>query len=156
MDAFFVAIEATPIAEALRHARWGYAVVNAAHILGFCLLVGAIIPLNLRLLGVWRDISRRSLIRVLAPVAAAGLALAVAAGLLLFSVRAREYAGTEIFQAKLLFVMAGTAAALAMHCVHGFLLDWASDSRLRRHALLSVTCWIGALICGRLVAFSGS
>jgi hypothetical protein len=59
------------------------------HVFGMALLVGAILPLDLRLLGCWPGVSRSALIRVLAPVAATGLVIAVAAGILLFSVRAR-------------------------------------------------------------------
>jgi hypothetical protein len=153
LDAFLATVESTAVAETLRQARWGYAALNATHILGICLVVGAILPLDLRLLGVWRSVPRANLVRVLAPVAVFGLALAVAAGLLLFSIRARQYAGTDIFQLKMAFVVTGTVAALVMHRANGFLLEDASDRRLAWHAILSMACWLGALICGRLIAF---
>ncbi|MCF8478182.1 MAG: hypothetical protein K9G60_14230, partial [Pseudolabrys sp.] len=44
--------ELAPVA-ALRSSRWSYAAVNTAHIAGLALLVGAIVPLDLRLMG-WR------------------------------------------------------------------------------------------------------
>ena len=66
--------------------RWGYAAVNTLHILGIALLVGSIIPFNLHVLGLWRNVPRIMLARVLVPVAATGLVLAVIAGSLLFSV----------------------------------------------------------------------
>jgi hypothetical protein len=155
MEAFLAGIESTAVAEYLRHARWGYAAVNAAHIAGIALLVGAVVPLDLRLLGLWRGVPRESLVRVLVPVAAVGLAIAVAAGLLLFSVRSRHYAGIGFLQAKLFLVLTGAAAALMLHAAHGFLLESASSARLRAHAILSLVCWLGALLCGRLIAFSG-
>ena len=83
MEAFFAALEATAPAEYLRASRWGYAAVNGAHILGIALLVGAILPLNLRLLGFWPSIPRANLLRVLVPISAMGLALAVLTGSLL-------------------------------------------------------------------------
>src|SRR3546814_3819020 len=43
-----------PVA-ALRASRWVYPLVNTAHIAGIALLFGAIAPLDLRLLGAWRD-----------------------------------------------------------------------------------------------------
>jgi len=88
MEAFLAAVEATAAAQYLRASRWGYAAVSGAHILGIALLVGAILPLNLRLLGFWRSIPRANLLRVLVPVAATGLVLAVFTGPLLFSVGA--------------------------------------------------------------------
>ena len=155
METFLGAIEATGIAQFLRTSRWGYASVNAAHILGIALLVGAIIPLQLRFLGLWPSVSRPMLVRVLAPVAATGLALAIIAGSLLFAVRAREYAAIDFLQVKLILVVIGTLSAVALHRTHGFLLETASEKRLRWHAVLSITCWIGALVCGRLIAFAG-
>lgn len=155
MEALLATLEGTAVAGTLRVSRWGYAAVNAAHIFGIALLVGAIIPLNLRIFGLWRNVPRQSLVRVLVPVAATGLALAVIAGLLLFSVRAREYAGVGFLQIKLALVAIGTLSALALHHAHGRLLENASDTRLIGHAIISMICWPGALICGRLIAFAG-
>ena len=95
------------------------------------------------------------MVRVLVPCAAAGLTLAVAAGLLLFSVRAGHYADLDIFRIKLLLILAGAAAAIALHLRHGLLLQSAPQRTLRMHAILSMTCWLGALVCGRLIAFMG-
>ena len=49
------ALEATALATGLRNSVWSYPLVNAAHILGVALLVGSIVPLDLRLLGAWRS-----------------------------------------------------------------------------------------------------
>lgn len=154
MESFLGALEASGIAQGLRYSRWGYAAVNTAHVFGIALLVGAILVLDLRLLGLWPRVPRAGLVRVLVPVAAAGLAIAAAMGVLLFSTRAREYADLGIFQAKLVLVATGTGAALFLHARFGFLLESASDVRLRAHAVLSMLCWVGALVCGRLIAFA--
>jgi hypothetical protein len=90
----------------------------------------------------------------LAPIAACGLALAVAAGLILFSVRAQEYASVEVFQAKLILVLCGAVAAMLMHLRHGWHLTDAPAGSRKTHALISLGCWLGALYCGRFIAFS--
>lgn len=154
MDALLAALEATAPAEMLRTGRWSYAAVNGGHILGIALLVGAIVPLDLKLLGLWRNVPRAALARVLVPTAATGLALAATCGLLLFSVRATTYAGMGLVQAKLALVAVGTLAALSLHRGHGLALENASPARLRVHALLSIACWAGALACGRLIGFA--
>ena len=155
MEALFAAVEGTALAQALRSSRWAYAGVNAAHILAIALLVGAVIPLNLRLLGVWRGVSREAVARVLAPVAASGLALALLTGPLLFSVRARDYSAVGFLQAKLVLIAVGVLSALALCRAHGLLLKDAPRARLAGHAVLSTVCWLGALVCGRLIAFAG-
>ncbi|WP_416899452.1 MAG: hypothetical protein ACMVY4_07000 [Minwuia sp.] len=153
IEPLLAALEASSAAQWLRGARWGYAAVNAAHIFGLALLIGAILPLDLRLLGFWKSVDRRALTRVLAPVAATGLALAIAAGFCLFAIRAREYAALDVFRIKLLLIVAGAGAAVLLHARAGWLLDRAEAAALRRHALISMVCWLGALICGRLIAF---
>ena len=155
MEALFAALEGMVIAELLRSSRWGYAAVNAAHIFGIALLIGAVVPLNLRLLGVWRTVSREAVVRILAPVAASGLALALLTGLLLFSVRARDYSDVRFLQLKLVFIAVGVLSTLALCRTHGFLLRDAPRARLAGHAVLSMVCWPGALVCGRLIAFAG-
>lgn len=147
------AIEATPLAANLRVSRWGYAAINACHILGISLLVGSIVPLDLRLLGLWRTVPRAQLARVLVPVAAFGLVLAGSTGVLLFSVRATEYADITVFQIKLALVVLGASAAILLHLRHGRWLASASRPTLVIHALMSMACWIGALALGRLIAF---
>jgi len=154
MEAFFAALEATTPAQYLRVSRWGYAAVSGAHILGIALLVGAIVPLNLRLLGLWPSIPRANLLRPLVPVAATGLALAAVTGSLLFSVRAQEYAAIGYFQVKLVLVSVGLWSAVVIHRAYGLTLESASEHRLRFHALVSLGSWLGALACGRMIAFA--
>ena len=155
MEALFAALEGTALAQGLRGSRWVYAAVNTAHIFAIALLVGSVVPLNLRLLGVWRGLSREAVVRVLAPVAAGGLILALITGPLLFSVRAQEYSGVEFLQLKLIFIAIGVLSTLALCWAHGFLLRDAPRARLGGHAILSMVCWLGALVCGRLIAFAG-
>ena len=153
MDSLLACIEASSVAQFLRGARWSYAAINGAHILGIALLIGAILPLDLKLLGFWPRVNRSDLARVLLPVAATGLGLAACMGLLLFSTRAGEYADLSLFRIKLALIAVGFGAALFAHFRHGFLLENASSRTLKAHALFSLTCWLGALACGRLIAF---
>ena len=155
MEAFLAGLEGTALAQALRVSRWGYAAVNAAHIFGIALLVGSVVPLNLRLLGLWRGVPLPSLARVLAPVAGAGLVLAVAMGALLFAVRAREYASLGVLQLKLVLIAAALLSALLAVRAYGPTLAAGGGSRLKAHATVSLACWLGALVCGRLIAFAG-
>lgn len=147
-------LEATTAAQTLRASRWLYAAVNAGHVFGIALLVGAILPLDLRLLGFWRSVPHAALVRVLVPMAASGLALAAVTGGLMFAIRAREYAGIGFFQAKLAVIAIGALGALTLHHRHGYLLVGASERRLAGHGALSLLCWPLALVCGRLIAFA--
>lgn len=153
MDALLAALEQSAPASYLRTARWGYAAVNAGHIFGIALLVGGILPLDLRLLGLWPGIERRALARVLVPVAATGFLIAVATGLMLFSVRAQEYASLTVLQVKLAIIAMGLLAALMAHVRYGLWLDRAPSGSLVHVGAVSLLAWISALACGRLIAF---
>lgn len=155
MDSLFTVLASSELAAALRVSRWGYAGVNAAHVLGVAVLVGGILPLDLRLLGLWPRVEATALIRVLVPMAAAGLVLAVVTGTLLFIVRPADYAGNGAFLAKIALVSVGVLSALSSHLLAGWRLERASAAALRRVGAVSMACWIGALIAGRMIAFTG-
>lgn len=147
-----------PVA-ALRASRWVYPLVNTAHIVGLALLFGGILPLDLRILGVWRGVPLYQLARVLQPVALAGLLLAAATGLMLFSVSASKYAATPIFLVKLMLITAALVNAVLLRR-HP---DWAlaripaleaePGPRLVAAAAFSVVLWLGVIFCGRFIAY---
>ena len=158
MDPLLAALEATAFAQYLRGARWGYAAVNGTHLLGIALLVGAIVPLDLRLIGWRRDVPLVIMARTLLPVAGAGLLLAVAAGLALFSIRAVEYAGTTLFQVKMALIACGLGNALLLHRSAQWekaqnVVGLVPPRRLRVGGALSIVLWLSVLTCGRMLAF---
>ena len=151
MEAFAATLEGIALAEWLRYSRWGYAAVSAAHVLGICLLIGTVITLDLRLIGLWRSIELGPIYRVLSAVAATGLFVAISSGVLLFSVRATEYILLELFFVKLGLIVAGAALAAAMH--FGTDIERSSRERQRLFGALSLLLWPTVLVCGRLLAF---
>ena len=160
IEQWFAALEATAMASGLRGSVWMYPLVNTGHILGVALLVGAIVPLDLRLLGFWPSVPLKPLWQVLTRTAGVGLALAVVCGALLFTARAAEYANSSLFISKMVVVVLGTANALVLHATRG------DDARLTRlpnsalplhvriAALLSLTAWLTVLLLGRLVGYA--
>ena len=150
MEEFARALEASDLAGLLRRARWTYPAVNTLHVLGIALLVGAIVPMDLRLIGAWRpDIALPSVLRLLRPVAATGAGLALATGALLFIVQARDYVGQPLFAVKMALVAVGLAHALAW----GGALDTASRRRQRLAGGVSLTIWLAVLACGRMLGY---
>lgn len=150
MEALAAAIEASWPAAALRQSRWVYPAINTAHVFGIALLFGAIVPMDLRLLGVWRrDVPLAVVVRLLKPVAATGAALAVATGLMLFSVQAGDYAALPLFGVKLALVAAGLGHAL----LAGRGLAGAPRRQRQRAGAVSLAVWISVVICGRLLGY---
>jgi hypothetical protein len=152
-------LEAMPLAAALRNSVWAYPLVNAAHIAAIALLVGSIIPLDLRLLGVWRSVPLGPVWHVLTRSAGAGLALAIVFGALLFSTRATEYASSGYFVAKIAVVGVAIANAVLLRLMaptgltHMLLATDMPPGRVQVAAGVSLLAWLTALTLGRLVGY---
>lgn len=152
------ALEATAFASALRESVWVYPLVNAGHIAGVALLVGAIVPLDLRLLGAWRSVPLAPLWQVLGRTAATGLALAVCFGLMLFAARATEYIESGLFTAKMAVVALATINAAALRACGAAGIDRAASNGAaprgaRIAAGVSLCGWLTVLVLGRLVGY---
>ena len=150
------ALEATELATALRRSTWLYPLVNAAHLLGVALVVGAMVPLDLRLLGVWPRTALQPLWQVLIACAVAGLLLAIASGTLLFITRASDYLASPLFGAKMAAVALGVANAVLLRIggpARSALAGERSSPRLRLAAAVSLLAWPAALLLGRLIGY---
>ncbi len=145
----WAALEATQLAQFLKASRWVYPLINAGHILGIALLIGSVVPMDLRLLGLVRRPDLAATVALLRPIAAAGLALAVVCGLLLFTTQATDYAGNGWFRAKIALVVLATLSA-ALHPR----LAAQTPCRRRVAASMSLVLWPSALICGRMIGYS--
>ena len=122
------------------------------------LLFGSIVPLELRLLGVWRRVPLRLMARTLLPVAITGLVLAVSTGALLFSVSAVRYAGLTLFQIKLLLILGALTNVVLLHATtawgghhHGELPG--TTPRLQLAAGLSLGLWLAVIVAGRMLGY---
>lgn len=158
LDRWLVALEAMQFARALGNSVWVYPLVNAGHILGVALLVGSIVPLDLRLLSAWRSQPFAPLWHVLTRTAAVGLVLAVLFGFLLFATRATEYAASPLFLAKMAIVAAATANALVLRvafprAVPDGRVNGAAPRPVCAAAAFSIIAWLAVLTLGRLVGY---
>jgi hypothetical protein len=152
------ALQGTGFATALRQSFWVYPIVNAGHIVGLALLFGAIVPLDLRLLGVWRQVPLAALGRILLPVAIAGLVLAVSTGALLFSVRAGEYVAMPLFWLKFSLIAAAVANALLLRLSLAWTVHEQSElagtlPRLQLAGALSLGLWLAVIVAGRMIGY---
>lgn len=146
------AIGSWPGAVWLQQSATAYLFVNAAHILGLGLLLGSILPLDLRLLGLFR----RFPIDVIGPFlmrgAATGLALAIVTGLWLFSVKPDEYLANAAFRWKAaLLVMAVANVAFQHRRATVSATEVTPITRIS--AAMSLCLWLSVLVAGRWIGF---
>ncbi len=144
MNELLLALQQSELAQAMRQARWLYPAVNTAHIFGIALLFGSLVTLHLRTLALVRGPDAATLERLVTPIAASGFLLAAASGAAMFTTDAVKYAGSSLFLAKM--------ALLALGLVN---VIWLKRKRAARPAaLVSLTVWSAAIICGRLIGYS--
>ncbi|MCW5576890.1 MAG: hypothetical protein KIT13_12415, partial [Burkholderiales bacterium] len=109
------AIEQLPLAVAMRHDLWLYPVVEIVHIVGFVVLVGGIVVLDLRLLGLSKALPVRLLARHVLPWSIGALLLIVPSGLLMFIAHAGDLVGNTAFIVKMVLLLCAGANAAAFH-----------------------------------------
>lgn len=159
LDVWAEGLQASDLSRALRASLWLYPMVNAGHVIGVGLLFGAIVPLDLRLLGVWRGLPVAPLARALVPTAVAGLLLAAANGALLFASRPLDYVREPLFGFKLGLVALAITNALALRRLparRGWRETAAGQPApcaARWAAGLSITLWLSVIIVGRLLGY---
>ncbi|MFB9951494.1 DUF6644 family protein [Rhizobium puerariae] len=146
----------TPLARALITSATLYLLVNAAHILGTGMLFGAILALDLRLLGFAPAVPLPPIAPYLSRLAGAGVVLAIVTGFCLFTVRPTEYARNPAFLAKLGLVALGLINVAVVHFGRGWRVVLAGGNpatALRISAMFSIIVWIAAVIAGRWIGF---
>lgn len=150
------ALAGWPGAVLLQRSGTAYLFVNAAHILGIGLLVGAILPLDLRLAGLLPAGPIPTLAPVLSRAAALGLCLALATGFWLFTVKPAEYLANPAFLTKLALLAAAGATVALQHggpgyrmAVRGGPIGWP----VRAFAAVSAALWLAVLLAGRWIGF---
>ncbi|MDP4535370.1 DUF2214 domain-containing protein [Alkalimonas collagenimarina] len=151
-----VSLGDTALASWLRQSGIGYPLLSTAHILGIALLLGSVLILDLRLLG----ITKSGALNVLAPLlnrfAACGLLLAMVTGSLLFSVQPAHYLANSAFLLKLTLLLLALLNVLLVHWLphwQALLNGQAPTLFLKVTALLSLVLWLVILLAGRWIAF---
>ncbi len=152
------AIEASALGEAMRKWLWLYPSVEIVHIAGIALLVGSIVILDLRLLGLSRSLPVRRLAAHILPWSAASFVLIVPSGLAMFVAHAGDLISNPVFAVKIcLILLAGANAGIFHAGVFRGAGEWDVDvmppAAARIAAGVSLLLWISVIACGRLLAY---
>jgi hypothetical protein len=153
-------LQGSALGHAMRESGvWTYGIVNLVHILGVSSLFGSVLVLDLRLLGVRREVTLSAISRATVPVATVGFAIAVTSGVCLLATKATEYADNPFVFIKFPAIGLGLLNVAALH----FLPAW-KEHRVRELSLreqsklavvggLSLCCWLTAIAAGRMIGY---
>lgn len=154
--AWVAGLEASGLGEAMRSSMLLYPTANVVHVVAVLLLVGPIVALDLRLLGIARAIDAAALDRYLTRFAYVALPVIALTGFTLFSADARALAVNPAFLLKLSLVALGLANAILFRLLwrHRLVLwDAAAPPLGKIQAAGSVVVWLAAVAGGRLIAY---
>ena len=137
------------------NSTWGWPMVESVHFIGLSLLLGAVGVFDLRMLGVGRGISLEALHKLI-PVGVSGFALNVCSGFMFLVSAPDQYLYNPAVQTKMLFLgLAGSNMLLFYRTVFAAVKNTAADQLPPRRAMvmaaLSLACWTGVIVCGRLI-----
>jgi hypothetical protein len=138
---------------------WSYGIVNLTHILGVASLFGAVLVLDLRLLGAWRSVPLASIVKPTVPVAGIGFLVAAASGLCLLSTNGSEYIGNPFLLIKFPAIGVGLLNAIVVRRLSG----WGAlgtraltPGELRQLSVVggvSLAAWLTAITAGRMIGY---
>lgn len=157
MEAALLAFSKATGIFAFMHSSWGWPVVESLHFIGLSLLVGGVVLFDLRVLGVARQLPTLAL-HHLVRFGVAGFVLNVVTGFMFVSSVPDQYLYNPAFQSKLLFMaLAGVNMLLFYRFAWRGVVAGVATGRIgqvaRAGAAVSLLCWIGVIVCGRLITF---
>jgi hypothetical protein len=135
--------------------RWLFPAVEAVHIVALALLFGALLMLNLRLLGLgMTSKSVPRLARDLAPWILCSLVIILVTGVLLFSSEAMKSYASVPFRVKMVFLF----SAIVFHYTFYSRVTRAGEAQIspalnKLAAVVSIVLWLGVGIGGRGIGF---
>ena len=133
---------------------WAQPTVLTLHTMGMAVLVGASWVLDLRLLGISRNVPL-SAFRWVFRAVALGLIVNLVTGVLLFAGRATTWGTAIPFLIKMGLVVASAATLLPIrsYVLRGDAEQPDSGGTPRLLAIVSIFAWAGAITAGRLLAY---
>jgi len=144
----------THLSVEMRNSHWGFAIVEMAHLLGLAGLGGAILVVDLRLLGV--VLRRQTVARVandLWPILIGSLGVMIVSGTLLATAFPLKYYYSPAFRLK----MCVLAIALLFYFTLHLKVVRSDLDRLsawpRIAAVISLILWLGVGVAGRAIGF---
>jgi len=152
--------EDSGLADNIRENDVLFPLIESVHVVAICLVVGSVLAVDLRLLGLastTRPVSR--VIEGILPLTWAAFAVALASGSLLFISNATKYLENGYFVAKMFLIAAAGLNMAIFHLVNGKdLKRWENERRLPFQAKLagglSIVLWIAVVACGRWIGFT--
>ena len=152
-------LQDTALATLIRESDSGFPALESLHVIGIALVLGSIVVVDLRLLGIaaHRPGALR-LIKEMLPFTWVAFVTCVVTGVLMFMANATTYADNPMFLGKMgLLALAGLNMAIfhlgAFRRIHEWDTSLPPPTQARIAGFSSLALWIGVIVLGRWIAF---
>ena len=145
------ALQAFGPAAFLRTSFYLYPLLNGLHVLAIGALVTSAALMDLRILGLGKNLPVENVVGALRPVAITALGFAVLSGLALFAVQPVDYFFNYAFRIKLVLLALALANALLFTTFRAHRRP--EKTAARTMAILSIVLWISVAFAGRFIGF---
>jgi hypothetical protein len=128
------------------------------HFMGLCLLFGAVLVINLRMLGMMRSVSFADLHGLL-PVGIVGFVINLVTGMLFFIAIPEQYTQNIAFQWKMILLVPAAVSLLYLTASEDVWAVGSGDDAPLVAKLIaagSIVVWIGVLYFGRMLPYIGN
>ncbi len=152
--ALFESFERTAVGDGIKQSLWLFPAIEAVHLLALALLGGAVLMLDLRLLGVGLVTQPPSVIeRQTRPWLLGAVGVMIATGVPLFLSEALKLYDKEAFWVKMGALIAALVFTFALHNPIAR-RDVAGGALSKAIAAISISLWLTVAIAGRWIGFS--
>jgi uncharacterized membrane protein len=141
----------------IRDTPWTWVTAETLHFVGLSLLIGVLLLINARTLGLIKTVPFGALDRLL-PWAVLGFGLNTITGMLFFAAAPQQYTKNPAFYWKLVFLLAAGFNTLYFFFDKGWAVEPGHDTRAvsRLVAASALFFWVGVMYWGSMLPFIGN
>lgn len=153
------AIRATALSQWIRDTWWSFAACETLHFVGLCIFLGAMLIVDLRLIGVLKSGRMTDALRFI-HLAIAGFLINLVTGTLMFISNPDNYWSNPMFKLKVALVLIAGLNVIYFETVERKKLqslpgDAVAHDSVKPVAILSLVLWFSIIVVGRLLPVTG-
>jgi hypothetical protein len=147
---------ASRISQYMVNSPWAWPAAETVHFLGLSLSIGVLLAVNLRILGVMRQVAFADVHRLL-PWGILGFGANLITGMLFFIGQPGQYISSSPFHWKVIFLVIAGANFLYLTVFRkGSVDSYAPNMAEKAMAVASILSWLAVLYTGRMLPYLGN
>jgi uncharacterized membrane protein len=150
--------KAVSVAGFIKNVPWAWPASETIHFVGLCLLMGVVIVVNLRMVGIIKNVSFPSLHRLL-PIGMLGFLINGFSGMMFFIGTPEQYVKNVAFYWKVALILIAGADVLYFTVFDEPWRVGANDeppARTKFVAATTIVLWVGVMYFGRMLPYIGN